>query len=91
MAKHFLISFGIWITIIPFLGIPGVWKNSLIIISGLFLIFISLWPIILEKLEEKPKIKKKKNVASKNLETKIEFDKTNLTNDGSNTGKDIQL
>ena len=58
--NNFLISFGIWITILPFLGIPGSWKNTLISLSGLFLIFIFSWPVISQKLQIKPKIKRKK-------------------------------
>ena len=51
--NNFCISFGVWIAILPFLGIPGRWKSTLIFISGIFLILISLGPIILKKLQTK--------------------------------------
>ena len=51
--NNFYISFGVWIAILPFLGIPGTWESTLIFISGIFLILISLGPIILKKLQTK--------------------------------------
>lgn len=59
MKNNFYISFGVWIAILPFLGIPGTWRNTLIFLSGVFLILVSLGPIILKKLQ--PKLKKKQN------------------------------
>ena len=61
MKNNFYISFGVWITIIPFLGIPGTWRNTLVALSGLFLILVSLGPTLLKKLQGKSKIKKKQN------------------------------
>ncbi len=51
--NNFYISFGVWITIIPFLGIPGTWRNTLVFVSGIFFILVSVGPIILEKLQPK--------------------------------------
>lgn len=66
--NNFYISFGVWITILPFLGIPGTWKNTLIILSGLFLILVSLGPVIMKKLQAKPKPKKKQAEAEEKRE-----------------------
>jgi hypothetical protein len=60
MRSHFYISFGLWIALIPFLGIPYVWKNYLILASGIFISLLSLTPILLNKLRTKPKIVRKK-------------------------------
>lgn len=43
----------------PFLGIPGTWRNTLVTLSGLFLILVSLGPTILKKLQTKEKSKKR--------------------------------
>ena len=56
--NNFYISFGIWLLILPFFGIPSSWKNLLVSFSGLFLIAIFVGPAILKKLQPKPKIKK---------------------------------
>jgi len=56
--NNFYISFGVWIIILPFLGIPSVWKNNLTLFSGIFLILVSLGPAILQKLQTKEKVKK---------------------------------
>lgn len=60
MKNSFYISFGVWIAILPFFGIPGTWRNALIFLSGMFLILVSLGPTILKKLQTKPKTRKKK-------------------------------
>lgn len=66
MRSHFYISFGLWIALIPFLGIPSVWRNYLILASGLFISLLSLTPILLNKLQTKPKVvRKKKEVLEK--------------------------
>jgi hypothetical protein len=59
MRNNFYISFGVWLIILPFLGIPGSWRNMLVILSGIFLILVSLGPTILKKLQAKPKQKRK--------------------------------
>ena len=33
---------GVWLCLIPFLGVPGVWKERLLILTGLFLFFGAL-------------------------------------------------
>jgi len=59
MKNNFYISFGIWIAILPFLGIPSAWRYGLISLSGLFLVLVALGPTILKKLQPKVKAKKK--------------------------------
>lgn len=59
--NNFYISFGVWLVVLPFLGIPGSWMNILVFLSGIFLILISLGPIILKKLQTKTKSKTKQN------------------------------
>ena len=58
MKNNFYISFGVWIIILPFLGVPGTWRNTLVFLSGLFLVLTALGPTILKKLQTKPKTKK---------------------------------
>ena len=60
MKNNFYISFGVWITIIPFLGIPGAWRNILVFISGIFLVLVSLGSILFKKLEIDTKLKPNK-------------------------------
>lgn len=57
--NNFYISFGIWIAIIPFLGIPGSWRNTLVFLSGIFLILVAVGPAILKKLQPRDRSKKK--------------------------------
>ena len=33
---------GVWLLILPFFGIPGSWKERLVALTGLFLIFAAL-------------------------------------------------
>ena len=63
--NHFYTSFGLWLIILPFFGIPGSFKEVLVFASGLFLILVSLGPIILFKLQSKPKPKPKRVVSKK--------------------------
>lgn len=56
--KNFYISFAVWLVILPLLGVPIVWKNILVFLSGLFLLLVALGPLILKKLQVKPKTKK---------------------------------
>jgi hypothetical protein len=65
--NNFYISFGIWIAILPFLGIPGTWRNTLISLSGIFLILISLGPTILKMLKPKTKTRKKKETINSEI------------------------
>jgi hypothetical protein len=57
--SNFYISFGVWIAIIPFLGIPRDWRDVLVFLSGLFLVLVFLGPTIVKKLQPKPKLKQK--------------------------------
>jgi hypothetical protein len=52
--NNFFISFGIWLAVLPFLGIPGTWKSALVSLSGIFLALVFLGPTILKKLQVKP-------------------------------------
>lgn len=51
--NNFYISFGVWIVILSLFGIPGAWKNILVFLSGVFLILVSVGPVILKKLQTK--------------------------------------
>jgi hypothetical protein len=42
MRANIYISFGAWLIIVPFLGIPVFWRNILIIVSGVCIIFVAL-------------------------------------------------
>lgn len=64
MRNTFNISFGFWILVLPFLGIPVFWKTLLICSSGLLLILVGIGPSLLSSLKEKPKNQKKKIVAT---------------------------
>lgn len=72
--KNFYISFGVWLIIITQLGVPIVWRDSLVFVSGLFLILVSIGPIILKKLQSRPKREKKQN-----NELRFSEDSSNLT------------
>jgi hypothetical protein len=54
--SNFYISFGVWLSVLPFLGIPGSWKNILVSLSGIFLILVILGPVILKNLQIKSKL-----------------------------------
>lgn len=71
MTKNsFYISLGVWLIIIPILGIPGVWRYRIIELTGLFLVIHSAWPAILKRVSQKPKVKKTKIEPS--AEVKVE-------------------
>ncbi len=58
--SNFYVYFGIWVAILPFIGVPGVWKTYLICLSGLIIVFYALLPSILKKLQAKnPRPRKK--------------------------------
>ena len=65
--NNFYISFGVWLCILSLLGIPGVWRNNLVLVSGLFLILVSIGPAILKKLQPKQKIKKRQEPPKQEL------------------------
>jgi hypothetical protein len=57
---------------LPFLGIPGSWKNILVSLSGIFLVCLFVGPAILNKLQIKPKPKNKQyQLDSQNNELKF--------------------
>ena len=45
---------------IPFLGVPSMWKIYLTSASGILLAFHAAWPTIFKKLQTKPKIVRRK-------------------------------
>jgi hypothetical protein len=55
--NNFYTSFAVWLIILPLLGVPIAWKNILVFLSGLFLLFVALGPLILKKLQMRPKKK----------------------------------
>ncbi|OGI95000.1 hypothetical protein A2917_01295 [Candidatus Nomurabacteria bacterium RIFCSPLOWO2_01_FULL_42_17] len=52
-----LLILGIWVVILPYLGFPSFWKNILVTISGLGLIFFSY---VLYKESKIKEVKKEK-------------------------------
>jgi len=81
--SNFYIWFGIWLIILPFLGVPILWRNTLVFLSGLFLVMIYLWPNILKKLQAKPKTKKKtarivETVKSNEQDKELKFSENNI-------------
>ncbi len=67
ILNNFYISFGVWLIIVPLLGIPISWVRVLVFLSGIFLILVSLGPAILKKLQPKQKSKKKKESSEEEL------------------------
>lgn len=57
--NNFYISFAVWLIIIPLLGVPIIWRDGLVFLSGLFLLLVSFGPAILKKLQPKVKVKRK--------------------------------
>ncbi|MBI4155740.1 MAG: hypothetical protein HY507_00725 [Candidatus Zambryskibacteria bacterium] len=51
---------GIFIFLVPFLGLPSSWKTSLIILSGLTLIFLSVKILLPNKMLKHHKNRKEK-------------------------------
>ena len=62
VKNNFYISFGGWLIILPLLGIPGLWRNGLVMASGVFLILLLVGPILLKKLQTKNKVIRKKKI-----------------------------
>lgn len=56
--NNFIIYFSIWIILVPFFGIPNVWRNYIISLSGFILFCIYIYPIILKKVSVKPPTRK---------------------------------
>jgi hypothetical protein len=68
MSKNsFYISFGIWIAVLPFLGVPNNWKTILTIASGLLVVVVNAAPIILKKVQSKPTRARKKSESKANI------------------------
>ena len=68
MSKNsFYISFGIWIAILPFLGVPNTWKTVLIVLSGIAILVGNAAPIILKKVQSKPARARKKPESKANI------------------------
>jgi hypothetical protein len=65
--NNFYISFGIWLTVLPFLGLPGVWRNALVSLSGMFLLLVVLGPMIFKMLKPKGRPRKKKDNGASSL------------------------
>ncbi len=65
--NNFYIWFGLWVAVLPFLGVPGVWKVYLTCASGIFLVLYAAGPMILKKLQTKPTKPKKKPSAKSSL------------------------
>ena len=61
---NFWITFGIWIIILPHLGLPGVWRDALVSLSGAFLLLVVLGPIILKMLKPKPRGRPRKKITA---------------------------
>jgi hypothetical protein len=57
--NNFYVSFAVWLIIIPLLGVPIIWRDTLVFLSGLFLLLVSLGSVILKKLQPKQKVKRK--------------------------------
>lgn len=78
--NNFYISFGVWLVIIPLLGIPIVWRDALVFVSGIFFVLVSLGPTILKKLQTKSKPKRKKET----IEQELKFSNPTLPSDQEN-------
>ena len=73
MKSNFYISLGIWLVLIPLLGIPGVWRNNLITATGILLLLHVLWPVFLRKISEKSKFKKREKKDTTKNKTKLDI------------------
>lgn len=65
----------------PFFGIPNVWKNYIVSLSGIVFLFIHFLPVILVKL-------KKKNPAKRRVRQTKELKTSSPVEDGS---KDLRF
>lgn len=51
---------GAWIAVLPFLGVPGIWKAYFTTATGVLLFLYAVSPIILKKLQSKsPRLRKR--------------------------------
>jgi hypothetical protein len=58
--NNFYISLGVWLMIIPLLGIPNVWRGRLVEVTGALVVGYAAWPFIFRKISQKPRVKKEK-------------------------------
>ena len=73
MKSSFYIWTGVWVAILPFIGVPNIWKVYLTCASGLFLALYASWPMILKKIQIKaPRSKKKVNIEVPKVDTEQE-------------------
>lgn len=93
--NNFYIFFGAWIAILPFTGIPGVWKNGLIFASGIFIVLTVVGPAILRDLTKTKPIRKRQKVSNENsdsalkisgvgAEQKVELAQESISNEAHN-------
>ena len=62
MIKNNFYSFaGIFVFLIPFLGIPVKWRNYILSIFGLIIFVYSIWPIISKSISKRFFLKSKLN------------------------------
>lgn len=59
MKNNFYISFAFWLMLLPFLGVPSLWRMWLTFFSGLFLVLVSLGSILLHKSQLKSRSKRR--------------------------------
>lgn len=53
MSKNgLIIILGLWVALVPFLGFPGAWKTSFIVISGFLIAIISVLMIARQRISE---------------------------------------
>ena len=53
---YILLTLGIWIAVLPYLGFPYFWKNILFSVSGLWLMYVSF--LMYKELKHQKKNKK---------------------------------
>jgi hypothetical protein len=56
MKNNFYPIAGLLVFVIPFLGLPGGWRNLLLSALGLAIFIYSIWPSVSRWLTTKPKI-----------------------------------
>jgi hypothetical protein len=62
--SNFYIYFGLWVAVLPFIGVPGIWKVYLTCISGLIIALHASSPMIIKRLQVKAPRQRKKVVKS---------------------------
>ena len=71
--NNFYVFFGVWVAILPFTGIPGVWKNGLIFASGIFIVLTVVGPAILRDLTKTKPIRRKQKVSNENSDSALKI------------------